>query len=112
MAFAITEREGAVIIGLDGAILGGPEANSLNTELHRLIDKGSRLVIIDLGKVTLMNSSGLGLLIGGLTTMRHAGGELRLAAANENIRNLITITKLHTIFQIYPTVDDAIAGSR
>ncbi len=108
MKVETTERSGIVILRLDGAILGGPEATSLNQEFHRLIDAGQTKVVVDLGGVTLMNSSGLGMLIGGYTTLKNAGGELRLAGANDNIRNLISITKLNTIFQTCATVDDAV----
>lgn len=108
MKVATTERSGVVVVTLDGAILGGPEATSLNQEFHHLIDQGTRKVVVDLAGVTLMNSSGLGMLIAGYTTLRNVGGDLRLACVNENIRNLISITKLNTIFQTCATVDDAV----
>lgn len=104
-----TDQNGVTILALQGAILGGPEANALNDELHRLIDKGRKHVVIDLSRVTLMNSSGLGMLIGGYTTMKSNGGELKLAQLNENVRKLIEITKLQTIFASYDSVDDAVA---
>jgi anti-sigma B factor antagonist len=112
MAITTSERDGAVILALSGAMLGGPEANSLNAELHRITESGGKAVVLDLTQVTHMNSSGLGLLIGGLTTMRKAGGELLLAGAGENIAQLIAITKLHTIFRLFPTVDAAVAALR
>lgn len=105
-----SDRNGITVLALQGAILGGPEANALNEDLHRLIDEGKKRVIIDLSQVTLMNSSGLGMLIGGYTTMKNNGGELKLACLNDNVRKLIEITKLHTIFTPYESVDEA-AGS-
>jgi len=110
MDFSSTEKNGIVIIELKGAILGGPEATALNEYLHHLIDNGKKNVVVDVSNVDLMNSSGLGMLIGGYTTMTNAGGGLKLAAANEKIQNLITITKLHTIFLAYTTVDEAVAS--
>jgi anti-sigma B factor antagonist len=112
MAVIASERNGAVVLALSGAMLGGPEASSLNAELHRVAETGARAVVLDLTQVTHMNSSGLGLLIAGLTTMRKAGGELLLAGAGGNITQLIAITKLHTIFRLFPTVDAAVAALR
>jgi anti-sigma B factor antagonist len=108
MHIPFSDRNGITVLLLQGAILGGPEANALNEDLHRLIDEGKKQVVIDLSQVTLMNSSGLGMLIGGYTTMKNNGGELRLACLTENVRKLIEITKLHTIFNTYESVDQAV----
>jgi anti-sigma B factor antagonist len=111
MELPTTEREGGiVVVRLTGAILGGAEAGALNRELHRLIDAGSLRIVVDLAGVTHMNSSGLGMLIGGYTTMRNNGGELRLACMNERLRALIEITKLHTVLTAHASVDEAVAA--
>jgi anti-sigma B factor antagonist len=110
MQIPTSDRNGVTLLSLQGAILGGPEANALNDELHRLIDDGRKQVVIDLSQVTLMNSSGLGMLIGGYTTMKNNGGELKLACLTGNVRKLIEITKLHTIFHPYDSVDEAVAS--
>ncbi len=110
MIIPSSEFGNVVVLALQGAILGGPEASALNEELHRLIDGGKKHVVLDLGNVTLMNSSGLGMLIGGYTTMANNGGELRLAAVTDNVRKLIEITKLHTIFTPFASVDEAVAS--
>jgi anti-sigma B factor antagonist len=110
MNIPASEKNGVTILALEGAILGGPEANALNEELHRLLDAGKTRVIISLEKVTHMNSSGLGMLIGGYTTMKHNGGELKLAALNETLKNLIRITKLNTVLTSYDTIDEAVAS--
>lgn len=55
-----------------------------------------------------MNSSGLGMLIGGLTTMRKSGGDLRIANATDKIQSLLIVTKLITVFKHYDSVDKAV----
>ncbi len=70
MSFNTSERYGSVIIEFKGNVMGGPDAVSLNEKLHEFIDAGKTNVVVDLAKVKFMNSSGLGMLIGGLTTMR------------------------------------------
>jgi len=59
-------------------------------------------------KVKFMNSSGLGMLIGGLTTMRKAGGDLRIANATDKIESLLVVTKLITVFKHFHSVDKAV----
>ena len=57
-----------------------------------------------------MNSSGLGILIGGLTTIRNNQGELKLANVTERIQSLLMITKLMTVFESYDSLDKAVAS--
>jgi anti-sigma B factor antagonist len=57
-----------------------------------------------------MNSTGLGLLISGLTTLRKAGGELRLANVTDKIESLLAITKLITVFKAYDSVEEAVSS--
>ena len=64
--------------------------------------------MIDLGKVKWMNSSGLGILIGSMTTLKNAGGELKLAAVTEKVQSLFMITKLVTIFDTEDDVETAV----
>ncbi len=109
MQFTSTETGGVVVMSLDGAVLGGPEAAALKSELRHMIEAGKLKAVIDLSRVTLMNSTGLGLLIGSYTSLRNAGGELALAGANENIRKLLDIARLHTVFRSYPGVSEAVA---
>ena len=88
--------------------MGGPDAVRLNEKLHELIEKDQTNVVADLSKVKFMNSSGLGMLIGGLTTMRKAGGDLRIANATDKIESLLVITKLITVFKHFRSLDEAI----
>jgi anti-sigma B factor antagonist len=67
-------------------------------------------VVLDLRGVQFMNSSGLGILIGGASTLKTAGGGLAIAGASEKIRALITITRLGKVLATYPTIDDAVAS--
>ena len=99
MGFNTAERYGSVVIEFKGNVMGGPDAVSLNEKLHELIDAGKTNVVVDLGKVKFMNSSGLGMLIGALTTMRKAGGDLRIANATDKIQSLLIVTKLITVFK-------------
>ncbi len=100
--------DGVVVLELSGKIMGGPDAALLNDKLHELIEAGKTKIVADLQKVDWMNSSGLGILIGGLTTMRNNGGDLKLANVTERIQSLLMITKLLTVFETFDSVDKAV----
>lgn len=96
------------VIRLEGNVMGGPEAVKVNDLINQLLDDDEQRLIIDLGEVNRMNSSGLGILINALTTFKQNGGELKLANLTDRVKGLLAITKLNTIFESYDTVDAAI----
>ena len=110
MTLSVDERPEAVVVVLDGDVMGGPDGSALHERLAELKQAGRRNVVVDLGGVRFMNSSGLGMLIGALTTMRNAGGDLRLACVGERVENLLTMTKLAAVFKQFPTVEAAAAS--
>jgi len=108
MKIKTTEKYEAVVLELKGNVMGGDDTKEFNDVLHKLIDDGKTRVVLDLGGVKFMNSSGLGMLIGGLTTMKKAEGHLKLANVTEKIESLLIITKLIKIFESFDSVDDAV----
>lgn len=108
MNYTINERYKCIVIEFSGNLMGGPDASEFNDDLHDLIDEGKKEVVADLSDVKFMNSSGLGILIGGLTTMRNAGGDLLIAGADQRIESLLMVTKLITVFNHYRTVEEAV----
>ncbi|MCP4631631.1 MAG: STAS domain-containing protein [candidate division Zixibacteria bacterium] len=108
MKLSHQEIDGVMILEPKGKIMGGPDATMLHDSLHEFIKEGKKKVVINLAKVDWMNSTGLGILISGLTTMRNNEGELKLANVTEKIESLLTITKLITVFENYDSLDEAI----
>lgn len=108
MKFTVSHQGAVAVIQLNGNLMGGPDATTLNGKLHELVDAGTQRVVIDLKGVEFMNSSGLGLLIGGASLMKNAGGGLKLANASEKISALIKITRLGPVFQMFPSVREAV----
>ena len=109
MNYKVSEKYNCVIIELKGNVMGGPDAEIFRDELHKLIEQGKKEVIVDLGNVKFMNSSGLGILIGGLTTMKNAGGELVICQADKKIESLLMVTQLIKVFNHFRTLDEAVA---
>ena len=110
MKTKVSERYSAVLIELKGNVMGGEDTKEFNDLLHKCIDEGKKNIVVDLHDVKFMNSSGLGMLIGGLTTMKKAEGTFRLSRVTDKIESLLIITKLITIVDTYKTVEEAVAS--
>ncbi|MFH2048148.1 MAG: STAS domain-containing protein [bacterium] len=108
MRLSDREQDGVVILEPKGKIMGGPDATLLHDKLHEIIEAGKKRVVIDLSQVDWMNSTGLGILISTLTTLRNNDGELKLANVTEKIQSLLVITKLAPVFDSFDTIDDAV----
>lgn len=101
-----------VILEPKGKIMGGPDASLLHDKLYEYIEQNRKKVVIDLAKVDWMNSTGLGILISGYTTLRNHDGQLKLVNVTEKIHSLLTITKLVTVFEAYDSLDEAMKSFR
>ncbi|MFH1733076.1 MAG: STAS domain-containing protein [bacterium] len=108
MKLKTRDRDGVLILEVKGKVMGGPEATVFQDTIKEALGKEYKKFIFDLGGVDWMNSSGLGILIGGLTTIKNANSELRLAKVTDKIKSLFMITKLVTIFDSYETIEDAL----
>jgi anti-sigma B factor antagonist len=108
MRIKTSEKYGAVIITLKGNVMGGPDAQEFHDLLGKLLEEGKKNIVIDLGGVKFMNSTGLGMLISGYTSVKNKDGVMKLANATEKINSLLVVTKLITIFDNYDSVDEAV----
>jgi anti-sigma B factor antagonist len=106
----LTDRvqDGVVVLEPKGKIMGGPDASLLHDKLYEYIKQEKKKVVIDLAQVDWMNSTGLGILISGYTTLRNNEGQLKLANVTDKIQSLLTITKLVSVFEAFDSVEDAI----
>lgn len=110
MNYDINEKYNCVVIELKGKVMGGPDAKTFRKDLDELIEEGKKNVVIDLSKVKFMNSSGLGILIGGLKKIDDAGGDLKICGATDRIESLLMVSQLTKIFDDYDTLDEALAA--
>ena len=95
--------ENIVYIRLQGDLIGDSDSQLLIDLVNNSIDKTKLLCAVDLSKVRFINSSGIGILISLLTKFRNRGGEMVLINPSEQIRKLLIITKLNSIFTITET---------
>ena len=101
-ALLLKERHGAkvTVLALDGRIVFGEETHSLREKVKGLLAAGKKKIVLNLGDVSYIDSSGVGELVGSYTTVRNQGGELKLLNLNKKVHDLLQITKLYTIFDI------------
>lgn len=101
--------DGAVVLAAAGR-LNLTSAGHLRRTVDEAVGEGRARVVVDLGEVAFIDSSGLGALVGGLKAARQAGGDLRIAAAGEQVRTVLGLTNLDRVLRPYDTVEDALAG--
>jgi anti-sigma B factor antagonist len=102
------EREGITILELAGRITVGPEATAIRDTCTRLSAEGKRNVVLDLAKVDFIDSTGLGALFICATALRKEGGNMKLLNLNRRNVELLVMTKLATVFEIFTDEQDAI----
>ena len=111
MPFKAREHDDAVVFAITGKFLGSIDGPSFREALQGYKENGVKKVVIDLSGTDLMDSSGIGEMIAGLTSMRNAGGDMRLAGLRKRIRNIFLMTRLlGSVFADYETVDEALAS--
>lgn len=103
-------RADVAVIAFGTQAIGGPDAVELAGLVRDVIGGGARAVVLDLGNVSIMNSSGLGMLVSTLTTAKKFEATLRLASVPEKVMDLLSMTQLTSVFDIHPTVDAAVAS--
>ena len=102
--------DGVMILDLEGGIKLGEENAYLHNTIRELVTAGEKKVLLNLGQVTKIDSSGMGELIAAWTTLQKAGGEVKLLNLTHGVEQLMLLTKLLTVFETYEDETDAIAS--
>jgi anti-sigma B factor antagonist len=110
MGFSQTKGSGGVtVVQVDGQLIVG-NRHELKDLIQAALDGGERKLLVDFSRTGYIDSSGLGALVSVSKRIREAGGELRLAGLNDDLRSLFELTKLDTLFTISETPEQALAG--
>ena len=102
------EREGIVILDLKGRLIVGEPVSSLREKVREMIDDGKLNIILDLENVDYIDSTGLGGLVISFTSVKKAGGALKILKLSKRNIELLILTKLTTVFEIFMDEQDAI----
>lgn len=103
MSVKINKRDsGSVtVVELSGRLTLGDASAQLRDTLRSLLSQGKKNIVLNLGQVSYIDSSGLGELVSGFTTVKNQGGQLKLANLTQKVNDLLTITKLYTVFEVH-----------
>ncbi|NLT66734.1 MAG: STAS domain-containing protein [Acidobacteria bacterium] len=106
-----TRKSGSVVIlDIEGKIVLGEGDIEIKQAVDRLVEKGNRNFLLNLARVPYIDSAGLGEIIRCYTGLRKIGGEFKLLSANQRIVDLLTITKLLNVFDLYDNEPSAVSS--
>jgi anti-sigma B factor antagonist len=89
------------VVDVAGRITLGEGSSALREALRDLVTKNQKKILLNLGDVTYIDSSGIGELVSGFTTVTNSGGSLKLLNLNKRVKDLLQITKLYTVFDVH-----------
>ena len=104
------DANGIVIIDLSGQLTLGESSAAIRDEVRDQTSQGSRKILLNLANVTYIDSAGLGELTAAYTSVKNRGGELKLLNLTKRVHDLMQITKLYTVFDVYDDEKKAIAS--
>ena len=110
MKSSTRQVNGITIVDLSGRITLGEGSVMLRDMVRDLVGKGQRKILLNLGDVTYIDSSGIGELVSAFTTVRNQGGELKLLNLTKKVHDLLQITKLYTVFDVKDDETAAVAA--
>ena len=102
--------DGITIMDCSGRITLGEGSVQLRDAVRDLLSKGSKQILLNLGDVTYIDSSGIGELVSAFTTVRNQGGDLKLLNLTKKVHDLLQITKLYTVFGVKDDEASAVAS--
>lgn len=110
MKASIRQVDGVSIVDLSGRIMLGEGSVQLRDTARDLLSKGKKNILFNLADVTYIDSSGLGELVSAYTTVRNQGGNLKLLHLTRKVHDLLQITKLYTVFEVFDDEAAAVAS--
>ena len=112
MALKITDRmvDGVAVVGIEGRIVLGEESNALREKVKTLLSSGQKKIVLNMTNVSYIDSSGLGALVASHTSAKAQGANLRLANLGSKFQEILQVTKLVTVFEVFPSEAAAIGS--
>ena len=110
--FSTRQSDGITIVDIKGRITLGEGSVTLRDKVHDLLSKGQKRILLNLGDVNYIDSSGIGELVSAYTTVKNQGGELKLLNLTKKVHDLLQITKLYTVFDVRDDEASAIKAFR
>ncbi len=106
------EVNGVTIVELVGKIILGEESSALREKIKDLIAGGKTRIVLNLGRISFIDSAGVGTLVSAYTSARSQGGEVKLSSLTKKFRETLQVTRLLTVFEVFDDDPAAIASFR
>jgi anti-sigma B factor antagonist len=112
VALKMTNREvnGVSVVALDGRIVLGEESNALRERVKALIAEGKKKIVLNMDNITFIDSAGLGTLVAAHHSVKTQGASLRLCHLGSKFQEVLQITKLLTVFDVYNSEAEAVSS--
>lgn len=99
-----------MVLNLSGKIMGGPDYEKFHSEIKTLIKEGYVDVLLNMSKVTWINSTGLGILVSAYHTLKKNSGSMKICEVSSRIDNILNVTQLKLVFETFDKEKDALAA--
>jgi anti-sigma B factor antagonist len=110
LKFTNREVDGVTVVALDGRIVLGEESNALRERVKALVAEGKKKIVLNMANITFIDSAGLGTLVAAHHSARTQGAALKLCHLGAKFQEVLQITKLLTVFDVYNSESEAVAS--
>lgn len=99
-----------MVLHLSGKIMGGPDHEKFQTEIKTLVNEGHVDILLNMAKVSWVNSTGLGILVSAYHTLKKNGGQLKICEVSDRIDNILNVTQLKLVFETFSSCEEALVS--
>ena len=110
MKFGMEKHGDVVVIELKSSLEGGPDTFDLKDEVKARLGEGTRKFVLDMEKAGFVNSTGIGVVVGAYSSIKHAGGQLHICGISDRARRAFVVTGVWQLFSVFGTQDEALKG--
>jgi anti-sigma B factor antagonist len=110
MKMAIHEKNGVSVVAMSGKLTLGESTSALRNKIHELSERGSGRILLDMADLTYIDSSGVGELVAAHAAVANAGGDMKLLNLARRVHDLLKVTKLYTVFEVFEDEGPAIGS--
>jgi len=97
-----------VVLAPAGRLVIGEEVSALRDKIQELLGTGTRNILLNLSSVTYIDSTGVGAIVSGFTTVRRKGGHMKLFGLQDRVRDILVVTKLLTVFDVFKNEEEGV----
>ncbi len=109
---SIREQGDVRIVDVSGRLTMGEGANTLASTVHQMATAGQKKMVLNLREVSVLDSAGIGVLVSTFASVNNQGGHLKLENLSSRVKNLLLLTKLYTVFEVYEDEASAVSSFR